>query len=115
MAQTNNFAWYHRYCTPTTFWRDSFTYFDADLQVESVNNEVARPVAKYNISPGGNNDTLEKLIWLIAENRDQGLLLLHQYQQGNNMSHIIIIIWVSNRYSLWILSYDVKLGCHCHR
>ena len=82
LSVTNNTAWYHRYCTESKFWRDSFTYFDADMQVESTNNQTARPVAQYRSSPGGNNATLENLIWLIADNRDQALVLLHQYQQG---------------------------------
>lgn len=52
------------------------------MQIESVNNSVARPVPKYNSSPGGNNKTLENLIWLISLNKEQALLLLHQYTQG---------------------------------
>ena len=64
------------------YWEWSFTHFDADLQVISVDNSTAQPVPRYNQSPGGNNYVLENLIWLISSNQDQSLLLLHQYVQG---------------------------------
>ena len=65
----------------------SFTYYDCDYKVVSYNNETAKPVPKYHHSPGGNNEILENLIWLISSNKDQALLLLHQYQQGNEFLH----------------------------
>ena len=63
-------------------WEWSFTHFDADLQVISTDNSTAQPVPRYHHSPGGNNLVLENLVWLISSNRDQALLMLHQFQQG---------------------------------
>ena len=70
------------------YWNLSYTHFDADLQIISTNNETARPVARYASSPGGNNRVLENLIWSIASNRDQALLMLHQYVQGKIFSNL---------------------------
>lgn len=85
LAYVNNTTWYCRKRTDSQYWEDSYTYFDADLQVQSVNNSTARPVAQYISSPGGNNKVFENLIWLISTNRDQSLLMLHQHLQG--MTH----------------------------
>ena len=67
---------------PLAHCQQSFTYYDADYNVLSRNNDVAKPVPKYHHNPGGNNKTLENLIWLISSNKDQAILILHQYQQG---------------------------------
>ena len=63
----------------------SRTYFDADFNVISENNEEARPVQKYRTEPGGSLRLIENLLWLISSNPDQTLLVLHQYQQGNGL------------------------------
>ena len=82
MSATNNFCWRTRRMVPLAYCEKSFTYYDVDYNVVSRNNEVAKPVPKYNHNPGGNNGVLENLIWLISSNKAQAILILHQYQQG---------------------------------
>jgi len=67
---------------PMKFWNSSHTYYDADHQPISTNNAVAKPVPKYSTKVHSDMDVLENLIWLISSNKDQSLLVLHQYQQG---------------------------------
>ena len=81
-------TWFTRKMTEKDYWNLSYTHFDADLQIISTDNETARPVARYISSPGGNNHVLENLIWSISTNRDQSLLLLHQYVQGKDLSKL---------------------------
>ena len=89
MARNNNIIWATRKSNPRN-WEWSFTHFDADLQVTSVDNSTAQPVPKYQQDPEIGSDSAEtdpkmvqeNLIWLISSNRDQSILMLHQFTQG---------------------------------
>ena len=82
MAQTNNITWATRTKVNPARWNESKTWYDADYVPISIGNQEARPVPKYFSQPGGNNAAIENLVWLITSNRDQSMLMLHQYQQG---------------------------------
>ena len=69
----------------------SFTYFDADYQIESVQNEEARPLPIYHTDPSTYaNRTMENIVWLISSNKDQALNILHQVIQGNIRERITL-------------------------
>ena len=82
LADANNRTWRGRTMLPTRLWNESLTYYDADGQVLSRNNTTPRPIPKYHLNVCGTMDRLEDLIWLISENKDQSILLLHQFRQG---------------------------------
>ena len=67
---------------PAKFWNSSATFYDADHQPISTNNPTPRPVPKYSTDISSEMDLLENLIWLISSNKDQSLLILHQFMQG---------------------------------
>ena len=85
LADANNATWRSRYRVSPQHCDKSFTFFDADFNIISTDNPTARPVQKYRSSPSACCSRLENLLWLISENKDQTILLLHQYTQG--MSH----------------------------
>ena len=87
MADANNRTWRGRKLIPAFRWNHSYTHYDADFQPISTNNSVTQPVPKYVGKVSSDMHILENLIWLISSNKDQSLIMLHQYQQG--MSHIL--------------------------
>ena len=82
MADSTNQTWRDRSMIPSKFWNLSTTYYDADYQPISVNNAVPRPVPKYAGDIVSDMHILENLIWLISSNKDQSMLILHQFHQG---------------------------------
>ena len=89
LSHSNNLIWATRKGDPK-YWELSFTHFDADMQVTSVDNSTAQPVPKYQHDPEIGSESAEtnpnmvheNLIWLISSNRDQAILMLHQFTQG---------------------------------
>lgn len=69
---------------PAEYWNSSLTYYDADHQPISTNNTAPQPVPKYSTDIYSEMDVLENLIWLISSNRDQSMLILHQFMQGTH-------------------------------
>ena len=82
MADSNNRSWRTRTPIPSKYWNESHTYYDTDGQPISTNNTMPQPVPKYSQEVCGEMKHLEDLIWLISENKDQAILVLHQFRQG---------------------------------
>ena len=122
LSHNNNKIWAVRK-SDSTYWEWSFTHFDADMQVTSVDNSTAQPVPKYYQDPEIGSDSAEtdpkmvqeNLVWLISSNRDQSLLMLHQYTQGNFDDVIIIYIILFYRVTLWLMPLHGQLCCNCFR